>query len=166
MNKFIWFGKPALAPAAWLDFANAHPDQAQIKPVPPVEDSNAMVNTLTSVNEQVNSNIEPRLDRSTGWRIWPQAGDCSDYAVTKRSELIGHAGFDSGNMLIAEVRTPEDEPHAVLVVRTTSGDYVLDNRNPMIYTWNDVGYTWIRIQSPENPNHWRTIETGSPEVSV
>jgi predicted transglutaminase-like cysteine proteinase len=55
---------------------------------------------------------------------------------------------------IALVKTSWDEPHAVLLVHTAQGDYVMDNLTPLIEPWKAVSYTWIKWQSSENPNIW------------
>jgi predicted transglutaminase-like cysteine proteinase len=49
------------------------------------------------------------------------------------------------------------EHHLVLVVRTRSGDLVLDNMTRSVRPWSRVPYRWVRIQTPKNPNYWATI---------
>lgn len=156
--KSMTFKDNTLAPIAWVEFSHEHPDQAKASLITtPIPDSDYLMEELTSINEEVNKRLSPKLD-SNGWCVWPpdNQGNCTDYVVTKRSELLKN-GLPASCLLIADVRTPDNEPHAVLVVRTTSGDWVLDNRNPMVYLWGDVGYQYIRVQSPEDPNMWKTV---------
>jgi predicted transglutaminase-like cysteine proteinase len=51
---------------------------------------------LIAVNDRVNSAIKPeRNDAGIAgerWILVPSSGDCNDYAVTKRHELIARGG--------------------------------------------------------------------------
>jgi predicted transglutaminase-like cysteine proteinase len=49
------------------------------------------------------------------------------------------------------------EHHLVLLVRTKSGDLVLDNRPPQIKPRSRVRYRWVRIQKPNNSRLWATV---------
>ena len=87
------------------------------------------------------------------WTIAPQMGDCNDYAVTKRHELLKR-GWPSSALLLAEVVMPSGGHHLILVARTSSGDLLLDNLSPMVRPWTQARYQWVRIQSPANPAFW------------
>ena len=113
-----------------------------------------------SDNQTVNRSIipeskEPSLADET-WLINPDRGDCNDYAVTKRHELLNR-GWPSGALLLSEVVTNWGKHHLVLVVRTRSGDLVLDNLTPQIEPWTRAPYRWVRIQMPNRPQLWTTI---------
>ncbi|MDH2357445.1 transglutaminase-like cysteine peptidase [Bradyrhizobium sp. SSUT112] len=86
----------------------------------------------------------------------PDRGDCNDYAVTKRHELL-HRGLPSSALLLSEVVTRWGKHHLILVVRTPSGDLVLDNLTPVIKPWAHVPYRWVRIQMPSQLRLWTTI---------
>lgn len=47
------------------------------------------------------------------------------------------------------------------VVRTNSGDLVLDNLTDEIVPWSRTPYRWGRIQTPRNPNYWASISKQS-----
>lgn len=124
---------------------------------------------LARVNAIVNSAIRPQTDGASDgvsdgannaagdtWSLAPQSGDCEDYALTKRSQLL-RLGWSSGDLLLATATVPGRGGHAVLVVRTQFGDYVLDNLREEIMPWEKAGYSWSRIQSPENPMYWKTL---------
>ncbi len=56
--------------------------------------------------------------------------------------------------------------HAVLIVHTNRGDFVLDNQTGRIRSWSETGYTWLKRQSRQNPKKWvrlsgRPVITGS-----
>ena len=94
------------------------------------------------------------------WLIGPSRGDCNDYAVTKRSELL-ERGWPTRVLLLSEVVTPWGEHHLVLVVRTSAGDLVLDNLTSQIRPWAQAPYSWVRIQTPKNPNYWALLGSRS-----
>lgn len=107
---------------------------------------------LKQVNLHVNSSIRPKVDTADIWNLNPAEGDCEDYVLTKRSMLIRN-GISAGSLRIAYTHTRRGEPHAVLVVRTSEGDYVLDNLNNSVKTLRASGYT-IRTMSNANPTNW------------
>lgn len=107
---------------------------------------------LKQVNVHVNSAIRPQADATDSWNINPTAGDCEDYVLSKRSMLIRN-GVSAGSLRIAYTHTRRGEPHAVLVVRTSDGDYVLDNLSNSIKTLRASGYN-IRSMSSSDPTRW------------
>lgn len=115
---------------------------------------------LVLVNSEVNAMIkpEPNLLGIAGekWLIAPSSGDCNDYAVTKRHELLAR-GWPAASLLLAEVVTTWGEHHLVLVVRTRTGDLVVDNLNANIKPWTKANYRWVRIQTPGNPMFWAKV---------
>jgi predicted transglutaminase-like cysteine proteinase len=50
--------------------------------------------------------------------------------------------------------------HAVLLVRTSSGDFVLDNKTDTIRAWQDTAYRFVKRQSVADPNRW--VSVGDP----
>src|SRR5262249_14849769 len=90
------------------------------------------------------------------WIISPRAGDCNDYAVTKRHELLAR-GWPSRALLLSEVVTTWGEHHLVVVVSAEKGDFVLDNLNNDVRPVTLAGYRWVRAQSPDNPKFWSTV---------
>jgi predicted transglutaminase-like cysteine proteinase len=117
---------------------------------------------LKQVNKSTNGAIVPEsnLEGLAGekWLIAPARGDCNDYAVTKRAELL-RRGWPSRALLLSEVVTSWGEHHLILVVRTSMGDLVLDNLTGQIRSWSQAPYRWVRIQSPTNPNYWASLGT-------
>jgi predicted transglutaminase-like cysteine proteinase len=114
---------------------------------------------LLKVNAQINSSIIPKRNTEGAGKAWvvsPKTGDCNDYAVTKRHELLAR-GWPSRALLLAEVVTTSGEHHLVLVVRTREGDIVADNLSQDIKLWTRTPYQWIRIQSPRTPALWSNL---------
>lgn len=151
-----------LAPMAHVMFCKSNPTdcRATHEGLAVVLDENTFAK-LDKVNRQVNASIRPRADRGRGplkdvWSIAPREGDCEDYALTKRHMLL-KAGWPSSALLIAVARTAEGEGHAVLVVRTSVGDVVLDNLNARIRSSSDSGLHWVKMQSPSDPRRWMAL---------
>lgn len=109
--------------------------------------------TLKRVNSHVNRTIKPRYD--TGADVWSanaSSGDCEDYVLAKRRALI-KAGIPSSSLRIAYVKTRKGEGHAILVVKTSGKDLVLDNLSASIKPLSQSGYRIISI-SGANPRNW------------
>lgn len=120
-------------------------------------------NQLIAVNDNVNTAIEPVTDeelygRQEYW-TYPEdgKGDCEDFVLLKRRELID-SGWPAGALLITVVRQTNGEGHAVLTVRTDRGDLVLDNLEPKIKLWGETDYQFIKRQSDRNSGRWVMIE--------
>jgi predicted transglutaminase-like cysteine proteinase len=117
---------------------------------------------LVSVNADVNKRVRSISDIlhygvEDYWELpfegGGDAGDCEDYALQKRQLLMSfHVPMSA--LAIAIVKTSWNEPHAVLVVRTDMGAYVLDNLTSAIKPWRDAKYTWVKWQSSFNPDIW------------
>lgn len=123
-----------------------------------VEMGPAVAEAILTVNRAVNREIRPVAEAANSpdnWQANVSAGDCEDYALTKQQRLL-RAGWPSSAVLIAKVRMRDGLYHAILIARTSAGDYVLDNMTDEIRAWNGVPYRYIGVQSPANPNVWRT----------
>jgi predicted transglutaminase-like cysteine proteinase len=162
------FDMPALAPMAYTMFCVRNPDDCRaprfvFRPHG-ITLTPERYNDLVSVNRDVNRSIVPQ--RETGglagetWRVAPSAGNCHDYAVTKRHELLAR-GWPSKALVLAEVVTAWGEHHLVLVARTRDGDFVLDNLSPTVRPMALTRYQWVRAQSPKNPNFWSTVRVAA-----
>lgn len=114
---------------------------------------------LAEVSQMINRQIIPQNDGDDDeWSLAPDAGDCEDYAITKRHELIKR-GWPAAALRLATGRTSWGEGHLVLVVRTDAGDLVLNNLTGTVVDWRSAGLRWEMIQSSENPRQWYNIQT-------
>ena len=120
---------------------------------------------LTSINTQVNNGLIPKSDAETYhvsdyWNApglsGQPAGDCEDYALEKRSLLVAF-GLVPTSLTIALVRTSAGDSHAVLLVASSEGDFVLDNLSTDIKTWDTTSYTWISRQTPSDDLAWVSL---------
>lgn len=114
---------------------------------------------MLDVNRTVNREISPQNDSAGDIDVWslaPRSGDCEDYAITKRHTLIAR-GWPASALRLAVAQTAWGEGHLVLVVRTSKGDMVLDNRTDAIRNWRKSGLRWHMIQAAGNPRIWHNI---------
>ena len=88
-----------------------------------------------------------------------RGGDCEDYALEKKRQLI-EMGLSGDQLLMTTVLDRKGGSHAVLVLRTGAGDYVLDNLNNQIKPWGRTGYTFLRMQDPQHKQQWRALFAG------
>jgi predicted transglutaminase-like cysteine proteinase len=109
-----------------------------------------------SVNEAISPVHKPTDPIGAHWALAPSAGDCNDYAVTKRHQLIA-MGFPQNALRLAVVLTNGGQGHLVLVARLPDGDVVLDNLSRSVRPWNAMEYEWISMQSSANPRFWVTV---------
>lgn len=134
----------------------------------PIEDSrfNATpdrLSQLDEINRSVNHAIQPVTDLENYgvneyWTIPKNGkGDCEDYALMKRHELIAQ-GWPTGSLLMTVVRDEKGEGHAVLTARTLQGDFVLDNKNDDVKIWHKTGYDFVMRQSFLNPRVWISLD--------
>jgi|SRR5690606_28044523 len=172
----------ALAPAQALDFTNVafvqtatgttsipvgHAEFCKIRseecrphanPVAAVTLTSALWEHLQAVNSYYNQAIVPVTDQDLYqveefWTYPNGYGDCEDYVLAKRRELV-NAGWPESALLITVVKQANGEGHAVLLVRTDRGDLVLDNQIGTIDLWNETPYKFIKRQSQADAGKW------------
>ena len=166
----IKFDNFVLAPMGHIRFCVEHPEDCQVGKVDfrrrHVILTAERWTELNRINREVNRDIipDPTMGPETAeWKIAPQSGNCHDYAVTKRHDLLAE-GWPARDLLLVEVVVPSGEHHLILVVRTKDIDLVLDNLNANIRTaaMTRYQYQWVRIESPYNPRFWAAVTVPSP----
>jgi len=114
---------------------------------------------IAMVNREVNRAVRAVSDRqqygrTDHWSLPTTAGgDCEDYALLKKKELIRH-GLDPKTLLLATVLDRRRIPHAVLIYRSSKGDVLLDNLTDDVIDWRASAYIFLRMQNPEDPRRW------------
>ncbi|KQT51970.1 hypothetical protein ASG43_20995 [Aureimonas sp. Leaf454] len=114
--------------------------------------TSGLLSKLNAVNQSVNRQIRYKKDGRDVWKASVRSGDCEDYVLTKRKQLI-RLGLSPSALRVAAVRTSRGEGHAVLVVKTDRGELVLDSIKKTITRRQNTSYTWIAMAS-ENPRRW------------
>ena len=138
------------------------PPQTRIAPAPQLRRGPApRLRDLEGVNRRLNRAIRRGSDQELFGQadVWVApagsraSGDCEDYVLAKRRTLID-AGVDPSRLSIALVLTRRGEGHAVLLVATEEGEYVLDNLSPWVLRWDQAPYEWRERQAPGRPLTW------------
>ena len=120
---------------------------------------------IKQVNSDVNRKIMPMTDedifgRDEVWTYPSDVGDCEDFVLEKRRELMTR-GFAVSNLLITVVRKPDGEGHAVLTVRTMDGDFILDNLDERVRLWSETAYRFMKRQADYDSGRWVKIENSN-----
>lgn len=120
---------------------------------------------IHDINSEVNNSIIAMTDleiygRDEVWDYPTEVGDCEDFVLMKRKKLI-EKGFSTQDLLITVVRKPDGEGHAVLTVRTSEGDFILDNLEDEVKLWTKTDYSYLKRQASFNTGRWITIENDS-----
>jgi predicted transglutaminase-like cysteine proteinase len=163
MSMPIPVGSPTLAPFQHVRFCLHYPADCKSDSVgnEQVELDPNTLELLKRVNQSVNASIAATVktygaNLDDGWTIAPALGDCNDYAVTKRHELLQN-GLPSKALRLAVVKTSSGIGHLILVVVTSKGDIVLDNLTEELRPWLSTKYQWLKIQSAGDAKFWYEI---------
>ncbi len=153
-------------PIGHYEFCQKYADECNIrsKVTPPPRVTEYGWGVIREINTTVNTTIVAMTDQEIYgkdelWEYPTTAGDCEDFVLLKRKKLI-ERGFSVADLLITVVRKPDGEGHAVLTLRTTDGDYILDNLTDDVKLWTDTNYTYLKRQASFNTGRWVSIEDG------
>lgn len=153
-------------PIGHYEFCKANPAECMIRTrnSRPERMNGALWRRIVSVNVAVNAAVRPMNDfdiygKDEVWAYPHGAGDCEDYVLEKRRRLM-QKGMSPANLLITVVRKPDGEGHAVLTVRTSKGDFILDNLTDSVRQWDETGYRFLKRQASDHTGHWVTIREG------
>lgn len=161
----------ARAPYAWTDFCKRMPSECRTDTREPeqVTMTPKLWNTIVSINNRTNREITAITDEEH-WGVvdrWDLPtdgkGDCEDYALLKRVRLA-EAGLPRRALLMTVVIDEENAGHAVLMIRTDRGDYVLDNKRNAILPWSQTGYVYVKRESQYRTG-WTSLG-GTPTPTV
>jgi predicted transglutaminase-like cysteine proteinase len=103
----------------------------------------------------VNGRIKPITDKEhwglvDRWEFPDDGmGDCEDFQLLKRRLLV-EKGLPRRALRMTVVIDELGEGHAVLMVRTDRGDYILDNKTSTVLPWDQTGYVFVKRESQDN----------------
>lgn len=158
----------ASQPIGHYEFCRRYPQMCRERQnlAPPLPLTDKIWRMAVRVNAAVNKKIQAATDAEIYGReeYWeypdkygsPYRGDCEDYALMKQRELQKR-GIAAANLLITVVRKRNDEAHAVLTLRTDSGDYILDNLSDTVLNWQHTDYNYIKRQDTRHAGQWVAI---------
>ncbi len=148
-------------PFGFVGFCQRHPSDCTGSSARPasLQLTDQRWNQLQDINRRVNNTVTPVEDadlyNTAEWWAYPAAsgGDCEDFVLLKRRLLIEN-GWPADTLLISVVKERSGAGHAVLLVVTNDGEYVLDNKTRHIRLWQETPYTWVKRQSRHHPYVW------------
>ncbi len=165
-NASMVTGGVTSQPIGHYEFCQRHPDECKIRTRPAAAPRITEYGwtLVRKINMEVNKAITPMTDqeiygRDEYWEYPVDAGDCEDFVLLKRRKLM-EQGFSASDLLITVVRKPDGEGHAVLTLRTSEGDFVLDNLENDVKPWYETHYTFLKRQATFDTGRWVTIENG------
>jgi predicted transglutaminase-like cysteine proteinase len=157
-------GSETSIPFGWVEYCERHAEDCfeEDHAAQDIDLTAAVLKKISRINAEVNRSIEPVTDMDQWGLIdrWDLPvdgkGDCEDYALLKRQKLVA-AGFPRAALLLTVVKQANGEGHSVLTIKTTHGDYVLDNLTNQVKPWSATPYRFVKRQSQENQNVWVAI---------
>ncbi len=145
-------------PIGWVQFCGTKAYAAEcavdVSEPEKVELTPKLWRTVTAMNNRVNKEIEPITDMDH-WGVierWDMAedgkGDCEEYVNIKRKRLVD-AGIPRRTLRVVVVIDEENAGHAVLMLRTDKGDFILDNKRNAVLAWHQTGYVYVKRESQD-----------------
>jgi predicted transglutaminase-like cysteine proteinase len=151
---------PAGPTHAWIRFCESHPHECRVDLSQPARISlnfQAWA-ILTQVNERVNASVLAVTDQDH-WGVLDRwdfpddgLGDCEDTQLLKRKLLV-QEGLPHRAMRMAAVIDEQGQGHAVLMILTDRGDFILDNKRNAILPWRRTGYAFVKREGT-NSRAW------------
>ena len=142
---------------AWFEFCDRHPSECEVDTAEPrvVILTPEVWRTIIHVNRRVNREVKPMTD-AAHWGVvdrwdFPEdgRGDCEDYQLLKR-KLLAEAGLPRRALRMTVVIDEIGEGHAVLMVRTHRGAFILGNKISAGLAWTQTGYTFVKREGQES----------------
>ncbi len=146
--------------AAWMKFCTHHPAECAVDRTEPefITLTPQVLATVASINQHVNATIAAVADQEH-WGVqdrWDYPddgkGDCEDIQLLKRKLLV-EQGLPRRAMRMTVVINKKGEGHAVLMVRTSTGDLILDNARDEVLPWQRTGYEFVKREG-SNGRSW------------
>jgi predicted transglutaminase-like cysteine proteinase len=149
-------GKAGPTPA-WIKFCERLPQECAVDVSEPdmIALDQPLWDTIVQINEQVNRAILSVTDQDR-WGVvdrWDYPddglGDCEDIQLRKRKLLVD-AGLPRRALRMTVAIDEEGAGHAVLMVRTDFGDFILDNKRDEVLSWQETGYGYIKREGSDS----------------
>jgi predicted transglutaminase-like cysteine proteinase len=156
----------------WLVFCQQHPDECTIDPSEPaiITMTPAVWRAITTTNLRVNRSITP-IDDLRHWGVvdrWDYPtdgyGDCEDYQLFKRKLLVAQ-GLPRRALHMTVVLDDQGLGHAVLMVRTDQGAFILDNKRDAVLLTDQTGYTYVKREG-DTGTAWVSLGGPSPVTTA
>ena len=148
---------------AWREFCGRLPAECKVDLAEPelVELTPAAWAEMVAVNKAVNHAVRGVTDQEQ-WGVedrWDYPsngmGDCEDIQLLKR-KLLAERGLSRRAMRMTVVIDQEGAGHAVLMVRTSRGDFILDNKRDAVLPWKRTGYVYLKREGAQG-SQWVSL---------
>ena len=143
-NTSLNLGSELTPPKGWQIYCAEQ--KTTYKPDPACLDSGRW-RQISNIHNHINKSVVYKPDTQNIWQIAQQTGDCEDFTLRYRAELL-NKGWKSKNLLPALCKTPEGTHHMNLLVNTNQGIWVLDNRHNSIKPYTQVQCNYIALYQP------------------
>jgi predicted transglutaminase-like cysteine proteinase len=156
--------------AAWARFCAQQPRECAVDPTEPetIPLTPQALALITGINKRVNDAISPVTDQEH-WGVqdrWDYPddgmGDCEDIQLLKRKLLVDQ-GLPRRALRMTVVIDKKGEGHAVLMVRTSKGDLILDNARDAVLQWRQTGYHFVKREGADGRT-WVSLDGGGASV--
>jgi predicted transglutaminase-like cysteine proteinase len=158
---------------AWTEFCQRVPIECGINLSEPaiIRLTRESWNAIQTVNSRVNASIIPISDHEH-WGVldrWDLPtdgyGDCEDIQLLKR-KLLAESGRPRRAMRMTVVIDHFGDGHAVLMMRTDRGDFILDNKTDAILPWDRTGYVFSKREGHDSTAWVSLGGAASPVVTA
>ena len=158
---------------AWIEFCRRVPAECSIDLREPATIKLTVEgwNTIRAVNSRVNASIIPITDHEQ-WGVpdrWDLPttgyGDCEDMQLLKR-KLLAERGLPRRAMRMTVVIDDEGDGHAVLMLRTDRGDFILDNKTDAILPWDRTAYVFSKREGHDGTAWVSLGQAASPMATA
>jgi predicted transglutaminase-like cysteine proteinase len=167
---------PATAAAkpipAWVEFCRTFPAECSIDLKEPatIKLTVEVWNAIRAVNSRVNASVIPITDHAQ-WGVpdrWDLPttgyGDCEDMQLLKR-KLLAERGLPRRAMRMTVVIDDQGDGHAVLMLRTDRGDFMLDNETDAILPWDSTAYVFSKREGHDGTS-WVSLGRAASPVAT
>jgi len=160
---YLASGKAALPSAgqagptpAWIEFCERQPQECAVdlSERDMIALDQQIWDTIVQINEKVNGTILSVADQDH-WGVvdrwdYPDdgVGDCEDIQLLKRKLLVD-TGLPRRALRMTVAIDEQDTGHAVLMVRTDFGDFILDNKRDAVLRWRETGYSYVKREGSD-----------------
>lgn len=157
---------------AWQNLCERRPDECVVDLREPetVKLGRSVWQQILTVNARVNATVKPLTDEAH-WGLadtWDYPsdgyGDCEDYQLLKRKLLV-EAGLPRRALRMTVVIDEKGEGHAVLMVLTDRGDFILDNKTSKILPWSETRYVFVKREGQGGPA-WLSLGGASSPLAT
>lgn len=138
----------------WVIFCEREPEECHYKLSEPkkIQLTREVWNDILAINRLVNQSIIQKTDleiynKEDYWTLpYNGEGDCEDFQLLKRHLLV-KKGIPARAMRMAVVIDEVGAGHAVLIIMTDRGEFILDNKTSQVKAIEQTPYQYIKRES-------------------